>query len=368
MKAMKSIPGVSVSHVIDSNLEAAKSLSKEWDVENQATTIAEALSQSPVDGFVISTPTGSHIPLIKDITSQAPGTPIFTEKPVADNAKDINEAFKIAQAAGSEICCSFQRRFDQTYVRASEAVSTGSIGRVHNVNVIFGDHPCPPIEFLVDGGDIFMDLAPHDLDYIFNALDDTATSVYATGCSSDPVLEEKGVLDNALMVVNMKKVKLHEERRLERSDSKSYILTTSHSSLRSSPFHSSLRSSQGAVVTMQMSRSAVFGYDQRCEFFGTAGSASVTNPKEHDAVVRTVDGSNTARFSHSFPERFQTGFKRELESFTEVVLGKGTWPVTENDCTVVQTVADAARRRLDQARSEGWSEATAKHFTTVLYI
>jgi myo-inositol 2-dehydrogenase / D-chiro-inositol 1-dehydrogenase len=156
-----------------------------------------------------------------------------------------------------------------------------------------------------------MDLAPHDLDYVFNALSDTASSVYATGCSTDPVLQEKGVLDNALMVVNMKK---------------------------------------GAVVTMQMSRSATFGYDQRCEFFGTSGSAAVTNPKEHDAVIRSIEGSKTARFSHSFPERFDVAFKKELETFKGVILGKGTWPVSEEECKVVQSVADAARRSYEEGR------------------
>lgn len=311
MRCMQSLPGITVSHVIDNNEAQAKRLADTWGVENVAGSIQEALTLGDVDGFVISTPTGSHIPIIKDIAKHAPGKSIFTEKPVADNAADIGEAFKIAGDVGSQICCSFQRRFDTTYVKASEVVSTGSLGKVHNVNVVFGDHPCPPIEFLIDGGDIFMDLAPHDLDYVFNALDDTASSVYATGCSSDPVLEEKGVLDNATMVVTMKK---------------------------------------GAVVTLQMSRSAVYGYDQRCEFFGTSGSASVSNPREHDAIIRTVDGSNTSRFAHSFPERFDTAFKKELETFKGVILGKGTWPVDELACKVVQNVADAARRSHKEGR------------------
>ena len=45
-----------------------------------------------------------------------------------------------------------------------------------------------------------MDLAPHDIDYVLNTLDDKIKNVYATGCSSDPVLKEAGVIDNATII------------------------------------------------------------------------------------------------------------------------------------------------------------------------
>jgi hypothetical protein len=32
--------------------------------------------------------------------------------------------------------------------------------------IFFGDHPVPPKDFLLKGGDIFMDLSAHDIDYI----------------------------------------------------------------------------------------------------------------------------------------------------------------------------------------------------------
>ena len=145
-----------------------------------------------------------------------------------------HKAFTIARSKGNTLCCSFQRRFDASYAAASSHVRSSSIGNVVSAHVTFGDHPCPPVEFLKEGGDIFMDLAPHDVDYICDTLGDKVKTVYATGCSSDPELEAVGVIDNATMVCETVK---------------------------------------GSTVTITMSRSASYGYDQRCTFYGTLGSA-----------------------------------------------------------------------------------------------
>jgi predicted dehydrogenase len=47
-----------------------------------------------------------------------------------------------------------------------------------------------------------MDLSAHDVDFILQALPDQhVVSVYATGTSSTPELEQAGVHDNATMVM-----------------------------------------------------------------------------------------------------------------------------------------------------------------------
>lgn len=50
-----------------------------------------------------------------------------------------------------------------------------------------------------------MDLAPHDVDYIMNVLNDHVVSVYATGTSSTPELKAAGVHDNATMMMKFSK-------------------------------------------------------------------------------------------------------------------------------------------------------------------
>ena len=143
--------------------------------------------------------------------------------------------FDLTEKHNIHLCCGFQRRFDPSYVAVKNSIDAGRIGTPINGTVIFGDHPTPPMEFLKTGGDIFMDLAPHDVDYVTWAMDDEVVSVFACGTSSTEELKELNVFDNATMVLRFKR---------------------------------------GGVVTIAMSRSARYGYDQRTEFFGTLGSAA----------------------------------------------------------------------------------------------
>lgn len=55
---------------------------------------------------------------------------------------------------------------------------------------------------LQGGGNIISDCSAHDVDYIRWVLGrDEVESVYATGTSSDEELKERGVIDNATMVM-----------------------------------------------------------------------------------------------------------------------------------------------------------------------
>ena len=99
----------------------------------------------------------------------------------------------------------------------------------------------------------------------------------------------------------------------------------------------------GAVATLFFSRSAVYGYDQRCEIFGTEGLVSVGNVHQDSSVVSSQTGIHRSCLQHSFPQRFQLAFQRELDAFCNVVLKDEEWPVTVEQCIRVQQIVDAAR-------------------------
>jgi len=202
------------------------------------------------------------------------------------------------------LCCGFQRRFDESYVSVAKAVQRGQIGRPITSSIFFADHPCPPIDFLLTGGNIFVDLSAHDVDYIRWVLNDEVASVFATGTSSTETLEEAGVHDNATVVMKFQK---------------------------------------GAIVTLCMSRSASYGYDQRCEIFGDRGLVAVDNHHTNSAVLSDDGGIHRSRYKYSFPQRFNQAFAAELDTFADVLLDQRVWPITENDCVAVQKVSDAAR-------------------------
>lgn len=156
----------------------------------------------PLDGIVCCSPTFTHEEILLQASEHR--LDVFCEKPVDVSATKIERLFEIASEADINLCCGFQRRFDPSYQHALESVRSDKIGNPIAASIFFGDHPVPPKEFLLQGGgDIFMDLSAHDVDYILQALpDQEVTSVYATGTSSTPELEQAGVHDNATMVMN----------------------------------------------------------------------------------------------------------------------------------------------------------------------
>lgn len=167
--------------------------------------MAEAIEKSavmdkPLKALIVSSPTYTHEEVIKEAVDNK--LAIFTEKPVAETANQISDLFDYADTAGVLLCCSFQRRFDPSYVAATQAVQAGRIGNPIVAHLFFADHPVPPRLFMLTGGNIFMDLSAHDVDYIMYTLQDRVVSVYAVGTSSDKELAAAGVYDNATMVMN----------------------------------------------------------------------------------------------------------------------------------------------------------------------
>lgn len=298
--------------VCDINLSAAKKLADVYSAQAFG-SLSEAIQYygatgvgGGIDGIVVCTPTFTHSPVIREAADC--GIHIFTEKPVDETGDKITDLFAYCKSHNVELCCGFQRRFDATYKAVSDAVREGKIGKPMSASIFFADHPCPPIEFLLTGGDIFMDLSAHDVDYIRYALDDDVDSVFATGSSSDERLKEAGVYDNATAVLTFKK---------------------------------------GTVVTLTMSRSACYGYDQRCEIFGSEGLACVNNEFAQSSVISNAGGVHQSRLKHSFPERFEAAFGQELESYADCILEGTKWPIAREDCIATQLVADACRKSAD---------------------
>lgn len=97
-----------------------------------------------------------------------------------------------------------------------------------------------------------------------------------------------------------------------------------------------------------MSRSATYGYDQRCEVFGDKGLVSLGNEYTHATTLSNHDGVLQSKLKHSFPQRFQQAFAKELDAFADTLLLGTPWPVTAQQCIRVQKVADAARISCDR--------------------
>lgn len=148
-----------LSHAIDHfGVQGQTQYFEQFDASGASMIVTESNhgDGTPIDGIVLCAPTFTHEDVICEAAEY--GLPIFVEKPVDETAEKIENLFDICERYGAKLCCGFQRRFDDSYVAVTDAVRLGNIGKPISANIFFADHPCPPIEFLLTGGDIFMDL------------------------------------------------------------------------------------------------------------------------------------------------------------------------------------------------------------------
>ena len=228
---------------------------------------------------------------------------IGIEKPIATTEEQIEKVYASAKKNKIQIMCSFQRRFDPSYRNLIKKVREEKVlGKIRSIHAIFRDHPLPSIDFLKNGGNIFSDLAVHDLDFICHVLREAPTQVYAKGSSFYNELKDIGVSDQAVIM---------------------------------------LMFPSGCLATLELSRSCAYGYDQRIEFHGEHGAVGVTNP-----LLTNTTGSFSTGITHdiipySFPQRYREAYTMEIEHFLNVIDKKRTPQVTMEDCVLSIKIANA---------------------------
>jgi len=302
--------------VVDTNSDAARALSGKF-ASAPFGSLADAAAASaaagrPLDGAWICAPSPAHPSLIGE--AAALGLHVAVEKPVALTVSDIAAAYAACAERGVSLSCAFQRRADPSYAALASAVARGDAGVPRSIKCTFRDHPTPSADFLLGGGgDVYHDLATHDIDFAlrlvatggggFGAAPD---EVYAIGSASDARLAAAGVDDGAIVVLTW-------------------------------------RSRGGAAVVLDLSRSSAYGYDQRCEVFGDAAVAlRVDNPPRDALVALGETGETASLFHHSFPQRFDAAFRAELDAFAAVCRGETTPAVSRDDAVLATLVAEAA--------------------------
>jgi myo-inositol 2-dehydrogenase/D-chiro-inositol 1-dehydrogenase len=182
------------------------------------------------------------------------------------------------------------------------------------------DNPEPPIEYLKVSGGIFHDMLCHDFDMLHFLTGEFPESVYSVGHCYNPVIGAMGDCDTAVVTLKYK---------------------------------------SGLIATVDTSRIACYGYDQRIEVLGELGMAQVrvaaaprahalasrarappasperpslmrvsrpatlvlqaNNVHESTVTVATAKGFLGAKAEHSFPERYAATYLTEIDEFIEQV-------------------------------------------------
>ena len=95
--------------------------------------------------------------------------------------EQIDETLAIVEKAGVKFQVGFNRRFDASFTRVREAVTSGEIGEPHIMRITSRDPSPPPIEYVKVSGGIFLDMTIHDFDMARYLIGDEVVEVYAAG-------------------------------------------------------------------------------------------------------------------------------------------------------------------------------------------
>jgi myo-inositol 2-dehydrogenase/D-chiro-inositol 1-dehydrogenase len=310
------IPEANVVAIADIFVEAAEKCAADFGIPSVFQSHRAIMENDQIDAVVICSSTDTHAQFIEE--AAAAGKHIFCEKPIDFDLKRIDQALAAVEKASVKLQIGFNRRFDPSFKRVRDMVAGGEIGTPHMVHIISRDPGPPPIDYIKVSGGIFLDMTIHDFDMARYLIGSEVEEVYAVGgVMVDPEIGEAGDLDTTLVT---------------------------------------LRYANGAIGSIDNSRQAVYGYDQRVEVFGSGGGIVVANRTPDKAVFSDANGVHAAKPLYFFIERYTDAFITEMKEFVAAIREDKTPPVTGIDGRIPVVMGLAAWKSYRENRPVKLSE------------
>ena len=171
----------------------------------------------------------------------------------------------------------------------------------------------PPYDYIKRCGGIFRDMTIHDFDVARWLLGEEVETVQAVASVLvDPKIGELGDFDSVNVI---------------------------------------LRTASGRQCTINNSRRATYGYDQRIEVHGSLGSVSALNHAEARVEFAGPEGYTRPPNQHFFITRYANAYAAEIAAFVKAVADGAPPPVSGLDGLKALALADAAVLSVAQGRS-----------------
>ncbi|MBE7489220.1 MAG: inositol 2-dehydrogenase [Candidatus Omnitrophica bacterium] len=304
------IEGVELAAICDIHLPSAEKCARKLDIPICSDTPEEILENKSIDAVVISSSTDTHATLIQ--AAAYSGKDIFCEKPIDHDLSGIDAALEAVRKAGVRLQIGFNRRFDPSFRHLREKVRSGRVGTPHFVRITSRDPAPPPIEYIKVSGGLFLDMSIHDFDMARYLIDSEVYSVFALGgVRIDPAIGDAGDIDTALI---------------------------------------SLQFENGVLASIDNSRQAVYGYDQRIEVFGSEGVILAENVPPHRTFCSDRNGVHGPLPLHFFMDRYIDSYIEEMRSFIESVRARTEPSVSGSDGKAPVVIGLAAQKSMIEKR------------------
>jgi myo-inositol 2-dehydrogenase/D-chiro-inositol 1-dehydrogenase len=313
---MTRMTNATVTMCSDVRFESAKEMAATFGIPKFSEDYKEILNSKDIDAVLICSSTDTH----SQITIEAAKAKknIFCEKPIDLALNKIDEALKAVKENGVHLQVGFNRRFDPNFRRIGEMVRKEEVGTPHLVRITSRDPAPPPAEYVKVSGGIFLDMAIHDFDMARYIINDEVEEVYSIGQNLiDPKIKDAGDYDT--------------------------VVTT-------------LKYKGGAICTIDNSRKAVYGYDQRLEVFGSRGCLVASNNRATNTEHWTDKAQTKELPLFFFLERYTESFVAEMQDFVSSITENKPVSVTGHDGRQAALIAMAAKKSAQTNRPVKISE------------
>ena len=289
---------------------------KQMGVERVTKDYKEILADSAIDAVLICSSTDTHASI--SIEAIEAGKHVFCEKPVDHDIQKIKQVQAALREHPVKYQVGFNRRFDHNFAAVRNAVAEGRIGDSHIIRITSRDPEPPSADYINVSGGMFLDMTIHDFDMARFLAGCNAKEIYVEAAALvDPAIGEAGDVDTAGITMKME---------------------------------------NGSLVTIDNSRKAVYGYDQRVEVFGSKGMVNVSNDTVSSAVVSSADGVTAEKPLYFFLERYMQAYAGEIKSFVQAIERDGDTAVGIIDGLESVRMGLAAKKSLEEHRPVGLSE------------
>jgi len=304
------VPEANIIAIADIFLEAAEKCAADFQIPSAVKDYREIVENPDIEAVMICSSTDTHAQMIEE--AAAAGKHIFCEKPIDFDLDRIDKALEAVDKAGVKLQVGFNRRFDPNFKRVREVVAAGKIGTPHILRITSRDPEPPPIEYIKVSGGIFLDMTIHDFDMARYLIGSKVSEIYAAGgVMVDPEIGQAGDIDTAVIT---------------------------------------LRFENGTIGTIDNSRRAVYGYDQRVEVFGPEGMVAVSNNTPDTAVHSNAEGVHSSLPLFFFVERYTESYIAEMKEFIECIQRDQTPSVTGIDGRIPVVMGYAAIKSYEENR------------------
>lgn len=291
-------------------------LAQQFGVPKVYTQFEEMVNDENIDVVVICSPTDFHANHI--ILAAKAGKQIFCEKPMDLSLDTVKEVLKVVEEAGVKLFIAFNRRYDPNFQKVKQMVAEGKIGDSQIIKITSRDPGPPPVSYIKVSGGLFLDMAIHDFDMARFISGKEVVEVYAKGAVFvDDEIGKAGDIDTAITTLTL---------------------------------------DDGAMVVIDNSRKAAYGYDQRLEVFGSKGMCGSENKLHNNHFYYDENGAHNALPLDFFMDRYAASYFNEMNAFIDCLKFDKEPSTSGRDGLISLAIGLAAKKSLKENRAVKLSE------------